>query len=419
MKITGIQAREILDSRGNPTISATVELEDGVLASASVPSGASTGSNEAVELRDLAKGRFGGQGELKAVQNVNSIIAQALLGADAAGQSVIDQKLLELDGTKNKSKLGANAMLAVSLAVARAQAISAGVELFEYLALIYSGQKQTKYKLPTPMFNILNGGAHAANNIDIQEMMVVPVGLKTFEEKLRAGAEIYHHLKQKLANGGFATGLGDEGGFAPDLASNEAGIEQVTKAIEGAGYPKSKVRISLDVASTELYDPKKKVYRLEKRKAITSNDFIKIVAGWAKKFDLLSVEDGLSESDENWATLTKKIKPTLTIGDDLFTTNPERIQAGVEAGLAGGVIIKPNQIGTLSETLEAIRVAKAGGLAVIVSHRSGETEDSFIADLAVAVGAEFIKSGAPARGERLAKYNRLVEIEDYLNENYS
>lgn len=419
MKIHNISAREILDSRGNPTISTTVELEDGVIAEASVPSGASRGENEAVELRDADKTRFGGLGELKAVSNVNTKIAPALIGMDSANQSEIDQKLLELDGTENEKNLGANAILSVSLAVARAEAISQGVELFEYLSVIFSGAKVNEFSLPTPMFNILNGGAHAANNIDIQETMVVPIGLASFEEKLRAGSEIYHSLKSELSAHGYAVGLGDEGGFAPELTKNEMTMEHAQKAITSAGYTESEVRISLDVASSEFYDSKKGEYNFKNdKKKLTSAQMIKKMTDWAKKYKLLSIEDGLSESDQNWPKLKNALGDTIAVGDDLFTTNPERIEKGLEENWAGGVIIKPNQIGTLSATLEAIRVAKAGGMKVIVSHRSGETEDSFIADLAVAVGAEFIKSGAPARSERLAKYNRLTKIEDFLAENY-
>jgi enolase len=420
MKIQSIQAREILDSRGNPTVSATVELLDGVIAEASVPSGASTGSNENTELRDNDTARFGGQGELKAVKNVNIEIAQALIGMDAADQASIDKKMIDLDGTKNKAKLGANAILAVSLATARAQAISSGVELFEYLSLVFSGKKKTNYTLPSPMFNILNGGKHADNNVDIQEIMVVPVGFPGFEEKLRAGSEIDHVLKTELSKAGLSTGLGDEGGFAPDLKDNESAIQEVASAIADSGYSPKKVRISLDIAASEVYDEKKSVYLLQKKTKSSGPDaFIKKISTWVKKYDLLSVEDGLWEKDMNWPKLKKAIAPAIAIGDDLFTTNPERISEGIDKNWAGGVIIKPNQIGTLTETLEAIRRAQAGNLSVIVSHRSGETDDSFIADLAVAVGAEYIKSGAPVRGERLAKYNRLTEIEDYIAENYS
>jgi enolase len=419
MKIHHISAREILDSRGNPTISTTVELEDGVIAEASVPSGASTGEGEDVELRDGDTSRFGGLGELAAVKNVNTIIGPALLGLEAAQQIQIDQLMNELDGTKDKSVLGANAILSVSLAVARAEAISEGKELFEYLSRVFTGAMKSKYILPTPMFNILNGGKHAANNVDIQEMMVVPLGLNSFEEKLRSGSEIYHNLKVRLEKGGFSTGLGDEGGFAPDFKNNEEAITEIAAVIEASEYSAEKVRISLDVAASELYDSKKERYLLEKKsKELTAEQMIKKVAGLVKKYNLYSVEDGLAENDQNWSKLSKVISPAISVGDDLFTTNPLRIAEGVEKQWATGVIIKPNQIGTLTETLEAIRKARAGGLKIIVSHRSGETEDTFIADLAVAVGADFIKSGAPARSERLAKYNRLMQIEDYLAENY-
>jgi len=419
MNIHLVSAREIIDSRGNPTVMAEVELEDGTLAEASVPSGASTGSAEAFELRDGIETRYLGRGVLSAVSHVNEIIGPALIGVDAANQTELDRILCDLDGTKNKSNLGANAILAVSLAVSRASAVSNGLELFEYISQLYHGEKQEKYKLPVPMFNVLNGGAHAQNNIDIQETMVVPNGIKTFEERLRAGVEIFQTLKTMLSNAGYATGLGDEGGFAPNFDSNEKILEWAEKARDKAGYSEKQVNFSLDIAATEFFDLKTKKYNLKAdHKSFTSAEMIKYIDRLSKKYNLYSVEDGLSENDENWLTLTKKIKPTITIGDDLFTTNPEKIETGAAGKIAGGVIIKPNQIGTLSETLEAIRAAKAGGLKVIVSHRSGETEDSFIADLAVGVGADLIKSGDTARSERLSKYNRLLKIEDIILENY-
>lgn len=413
MKIFNVSAREILDSRGNPTVAATVELEDGTVAEASVPSGASTGKNEAVELRDEQKDRFFGLGVLSAIQNINNIIAPAFRGHDAKNQEELDNLLLELDGTPNKEHLGANAMLACSIAVSKAEAISENKELFEYLAELFGTKKLT---IPTPMFNILNGGKHAENNLDIQETMVVPVGLVSFEKKLRAGSEVYHTLKNTLLNRGLSVALGDEGGFAPALSKNEEAIEIVNKAITDSGYNTEKIRVSIDFAATEFYQNGEYHLKCES-KSLSPGLLISKLAGWVKKYNLLSIEDGLSEEDASWKELTEKIKPALSVGDDLFTTNPEKIALGSKVKLASGVIIKPNQIGTLTETLSAVREAKSGGLKVIVSHRSGETEDSFIADLAVGVGADYIKSGAPARSERLAKYNRLSKIEDILKSN--
>jgi enolase len=418
MKIKCINAREILDSRGNPTLATTVELEDGVIAEASVPSGASTGTNEAVELRDTKNNRFMGMGVLSAVGSVNNVIGRALLGEDAADQKKIDETMCSLDGSKNKGNLGANAILSVSLAVARAQAISEGVELFEYLSRLYTGKKQSKFKLPTPMFNVLNGGKHAQNNIDIQETMIVPIGLNSFEQKLRAGSEIYHTLKNILASEGFTTGLGDEGGFTPDFEHNEMVFSYIARAIKEAGYTTEKVRISIDFATSELAAKSGGYFLKNEDKNYSSEGLIAKISDWGKKYSLYSVEDGLSENDSNWKELTEKIAPSIAIGDDLFTTDPEKIERGAKEGLAEGVIIKPNQIGTLSETMEAVRKAQAGKMIVIISHRSGETEDSFIADLAVAVSADYIKGGAPARSERLAKYNRLCKIEDVVKENY-
>lgn len=419
MKIHSISSREILDSRGNPTLSTTVELSNGVIASASVPSGASTGANEAIELRDVQSSRFLGMGVTSAVSNVNNVLGPALLGNDAADQEKIDNLLCELDGTKNKKNMGANAILSVSLAVARAEAISREEELYEYLSFLYWGKKKEKFIIPTPMFNILNGGKHTQNTIDIQETMIVPKGLKNFSEKLRAGSEIYHHLANILDNAGFSTGLGDEGGFAPRLAKNEDVFQYVTKAIKDSGYNPEKIRVSIDLAATEFFDKKTGIYHLKnENKNYTSQKLLEKLVSWAKKYKLFSIEDGLSETDPGWKELTKNISPTLTIGDDLFTTDAEKIELGAKEKIAHGVIIKPNQIGTLMETYAAIKKAKEGKLKIIVSHRSGETEDSFIADLAVAVEADLIKAGAPARSERLAKYNRLCKIEDEINKNY-
>lgn len=415
MKIEKITAREILDSRGNPTVAATVYLVDGVMAEASVPSGASTGATEAVELRDTAAKRFSGQGVMGAVSNIEKIISPNLVGQDASFQQKIDKIICDLDGTPGKKNLGANATLAVSLAVARAQATSDDLELFEYLSVKYRGSFGKKFTLPTPMFNILNGGKHANNNIDIQETMIVPVGLKTFADKLRAGSEIYHALKGNLASAGYETGLGDEGGFAPNLKDNEAVFHYLQGAITEAGYSLNKIKISLDIASDSLYNPRSNTYILENgKKDLDAQRFIKLITSWVKKYHLFSVEDGLAEGDKKWPELTKFIAPALSIGDDLFTTHSAKINEGAKNSLANGVIIKPNQVGTLTETFQAIKAAQKNKFKVIVSHRSGETEDSFIADLAVAVGADFIKSGAPARSERLAKYNRLLRIEEMV-----
>lgn len=418
MKIHRIEAREILDSRGNPTVSAVCELENGVIAEASVPSGASTGEKEAKELRDNDSKRFGGQGVLTAVGIINNTISPELIGFSAFDQEGVDKKLIEIDGSDNFERIGANSSLAVSMAVARAAAVYEGVELFEYLRGIFNKNNE-EFSCPMPMFNILNGGKHAGNKLDIQETMIVPMGFKSFEEKLRAGSEIYQALKHSLLNEGLDIGLGDEGGFAPDFKSNQAPMVWAQKAIEVAGYDLEKVRISVDIAAGSFFDEKSEKYRFELEKTqLDSSEMIKKISSWVKKFNLFSVEDGLFEDDTSWKLLTAAIAPAVSIGDDLFVTHAEKIELGAKEKMANGVIIKPNQVGTISQTLEAVRVAQTNGLKVVVSHRSGETEDSFIADLAVAVGADFIKSGAPARSERLAKYNRLCQIEDIINENY-
>lgn len=416
MKIKEIRAREILDSRGKPTVAASCELSDGVLAEASVPSGASTGKEEAYELRDGDKKRFFGMGVLSAVSNIEELIAPELVGMEARDQSGIDQRMCKLDGTKNKDYLGANAILAVSLAVARAQAVSDEVELFEYLATKFQGSRDGYGKIPAPMFNILNGGKHADNNIDIQETMIVPLGPKSFAAKLRAGAEIYQSLRNELISEGYEVGLGDEGGFAPSLRTNEDVFRWAERAVREAGYKTSSVRLSTDIAADSFYDKKSKTYRLESDgRDLDSKRMISLIAGWVRSFNLLSVEDGLYEDDPNWNELTTKIKPAYSVGDDLLVTDQEKIEQAAEKKLANGVIIKLNQVGTLSEALEAIRMAQKKNFKVIVSHRSGETSDPFIADLAVAVGANFIKSGAPARSERLSKYNRLLKIEELID----
>jgi len=416
LKIIEITAREILDSRGNPTVAASCILRDGSFAEVGVPSGASTGEKEAVELRDKDSRRFQGLGVLSAVNSVNEKIAPAITGLDAKNQTLIDRTLCELDGSDNKENLGANAILAVSLAVAKAQAISDELELFEYLKVKYNKIHGGKYKLPTPMFNVLNGGKHAENNIDIQETMIVPVGPKTFFKKLQAGSEIYHTLKNNLLSEGYFVGLGDEGGFAPDFKNNEEVFKAVSKAIADAGYKESSIRISLDVAADSLYNKKTKTYQLlGESKDLDSRRMIILLQKWNKKYNFLSIEDGLFENDSKWPELTATIKPTFSVGDDLLVTNSQKIGLAAKNNLANGVIIKPNQVGTLTETLKAIKVAQSNRFKIIISHRSGETTDSFIADLAVAVGADYIKAGAPARSERLSKYNRLAKIEEVLN----
>ncbi len=415
MKIISITASEILDSRGNPTVSAVCELENGALGQASVPSGASTGAQEAKELRDGGK-RYMGMGVLTAVERVNTTIRKNLVGKNFDDQISLDKFLCNLDGTPKKSFLGANAILAVSMSFARAMAIAESKELFEYLSFNFSGKEIKKFNIPTPMFNILNGGEHSSNNIDIQETMIVPIGFNYFRDKLRAGSEIYHYLKNMLINSGYDTSVGDEGGFAPNFLNNEDILKNIEEAIEKSGYSKGKVRISLDVAANSFYQAGHDIYYLAAdEKHITSLELINLLSRWSKKYKLFSIEDGLNENDKNWAKLTLKISPTLSIGDDLFVTDENRIGIGANNNLANGTIIKLNQIGTVSEAFMAVKKAKKEKMKVIVSHRSGETEDSFIADFSVACRADFIKSGAPARSERLAKYNRLIRIEELLN----
>ncbi len=423
-------AREILDSRGNPTVEATVVLADGTVGVASVPSGASTGIYEAHELRDGESSRYGGRGVREAVANVCDILSPALAGMYACEQEEIDRALLRLDGSEQKSKLGANATLAVSLATARAAANWYRLPLYRYLGGV------GPHRLPTPMMNILNGGAHASNNMDIQEFMIVPVGAPSFAEALRWGSEIYHTLSRLLREGGHSTAVGDEGGFAPDLGSDEEAIEYLLRAIEAAGHSTEEVKISLDVAASEWYtgsrselgsSPAKQrgeelaLYTLPKHgEALSREALIGRWADYARRYPLLSIEDGLDQADfAGWAELTARIGgDTLLIGDDLFVTNTARLRAGMEAGAANAILIKPNQIGTLTETLEVIRAAREGGYRFVLSHRSGETEDTTIADIAVATGAPFIKAGAPARTDRVAKYNRLLRIEAALGRGY-
>ena len=408
--ITDVYAREILDSRGNPTVEVEVELEDGTVATAAVPSGASTGMFEAVELRDGVKERYLGKGVQKAVENVNEIIAQAIIGEEASDQVYIDELLISLDGTENKGNLGANAILGVSMAVARASAASAGLPLYQYV-----GGMNAK-ELPVPMMNILNGGAHADNNVDIQEFMIMPVGADDFSEALRMCAEVYHTLKKVLHDKGLASGVGDEGGFAPNLGSNEEALQVIVEAIEKAGYtPGEDMKLALDVASSEIYKDGK--YELAgEGKVLTSEEMVAYYEYLVGKYPIVSIEDGLAEEDwDGWKVLTERLgKRIQLVGDDLFVTNTERLARGIEMGVANSILIKVNQIGTLTETLDAIELAKRAGYTCVISHRSGETEDTTIADIAVAVNAGQIKTGAPNRSERVAKYNQLLRIEDML-----
>lgn len=408
--ITDVYAREVLDSRGNPTVEVEVHLESGVLGRAIVPSGASTGAYEAVELRDGDKDRYLGKGVLKAVDNVNSVIAPEIIGYDALDQVAIDRKMIELDGTPNKAILGANAILAVSMAVARAAADALDVPLYTYL-----GGFNAK-TLPVPMMNIVNGGEHADNNIDVQEFMVLPVGAPTFAEALRTGAEIFHALKAVLKAKGLNTAVGDEGGFAPNLGSNEEALTTILEAIEKAGYkPGVDVFLGMDVASTEFFKDGK--YHLEgEGKSFTSAEFVDLLASWVEKYPIISIEDGCSEDDwEGWKLLTEKLGGKVQlVGDDLFVTNTERLSDGIKQGVGNSILVKVNQIGTLTETFDAIEMAKRAGYTAVISHRSGESEDSTIADIAVATNAGQIKTGAPSRTDRVAKYNQLLRIEDRL-----
>ncbi|WP_126938000.1 phosphopyruvate hydratase [Veillonella sp. CHU740] len=410
--ITDVYAREIMDSRGNPTVEVEVYLEDGTIGRAAVPSGASTGQFEAVELRDSDSPRYLGKGVLQAVANVNDIIAPAILGFDASEQVAIDRIMIELDGTPNKAKLGANAILGVSMAVARAAAESYDLPLFQYL-----GGTNAK-ELPVPMMNILNGGAHADNNVDIQEFMIMPIGATSFMEALRYCAEVYHTLKSVLKAKGLATGVGDEGGFAPNLGSNEEALQVITEAIEKAGLVVGKdIVFAIDAASSEFYKDGK--YHLAgEGKVKTAAEMVEYYAELCEKYPIYSIEDGLAEEDwEGWKLLTDRLGKTVQlVGDDLFVTNTERLSRGIKEDTANAILIKVNQIGTLTETFDAIEMAKRAGYTAVISHRSGETEDSTIADIAVAVNAGQIKTGAPARSERVAKYNQLLRIEDMLAE---
>ncbi len=410
--IVDIIAREILDSRGNPTIETDVLLESGIIGRAAVPSGASTGSKEAVELRDGDKQRYFGKGVLRAVENVNTEICEAIIGLDAEEQTFIDRTLIELDGTDNKSRLGANALLSVSLAVAKAAAEESGLPLYRYLG--GAGPKN----LPVPMMNIINGGAHASNSSDIQEFMIIPVGSANFREAIRCGAEIFHTLKNILAKRGLVTTVGDEGGFAPQLSSNEEALQLIMEAIETAGYlPGSDVVIGLDCASSEFYKDGKYLLKADNLE-LTSAQFVDYLAAWTDKYPILSIEDGMSEFDwDGWKILTDRLgKSIQLVGDDLFVTNTKILREGIRKGIANSILIKVNQIGTLTETFAAIEMAKQAGYTSVISHRSGETEDTTIADIAVATNAMQIKTGSLSRSERIAKYNQLLRIEEELGD---
>jgi len=422
--ISTIHAREVLDSRGNPTVEVDVFLESGASGRAAVPSGASTGIYEAVELRDNDKSRYLGKGVKKAVENVNTIISEALEGAYALDQKAIDQRLIKLDGSDNKSRLGANAILGVSLAVAKAAAQEVGLPLYQYVGGVGA------CTMPIPMMNILNGGAHADNKIDIQEFMVMPIGAESFSEALRMGVEIFHQLKSVLQAKGHSTNVGDEGGFAPNLGSNEEAIEYVLEAIEKAGYkPGKDVWIALDAASSEFYNKEKNKYIFESTgKEMSSDELVQYWKEWTEKYPIISIEDGLDEDDwEGWKKLTQEIGDKVQlVGDDLFVTNTKRLVKGVEQGIANSILIKVNQIGTLTETIEAVQMATRNGFTSVMSHRSGETEDYTIADLAVALNCGQIKTGSASRSDRIAKYNQLIRIEEelgksavYLGENLS
>src|SRR6202795_3398545 len=409
--IAEIRGRQVLDSRGNPTVEAEVWLDDGSIGRAIVPSGASTGEHEAVELRDGDKQNYLGKSVLKAVENVNSEIADALGGFDAADQRALDQKMIELDGTENKGRLGANAILSVSMAAARAAANCFELPLYRYVGGAGANT------LPTPMMNILNGGAHADNNVDFQEFMVMPVGAESFSDALRWGVEVFHTLKGVLKKRGYNTAVGDEGGFAPSVKSNVEGIEVVLEAITQAGYkPGEQIAIALDPAASEFYQDGKYVFKKSDKSAKSSDDMVRFWAKWAKDYPIVSLEDGLSESDwDGWANLTKELGGKIQlVGDDLFVTNVTFLQEGIDKQVANAILIKVNQIGTVSETLDAIDLARRNGYTSIVSHRSGETEDTFIADLAVATGAGQIKTGSASRTDRIAKYNQLLRIEEEL-----
>ena len=413
-EIIDVLAREILDSRGNPTIEVEVLLESGYVGTAAIPSGASTGEHEAVELRDGDKSRYSGKGVLKAVQNVNDIIAEEIIGFDSTDQIMIDRLMIDLDGTENKGKLGANAILGVSLAVAKAAAAALGLPLYQYL-----GGVNAKV-LPVPMMNILNGGKHADNNVDLQEFMVVPVNAPNFRESLRMGVQVFHSLKKVLSSKGYNTAVGDEGGFAPDLKSNEEAVEVILEAIEKAGFKAGKdIYLALDPASSEFYDAKRKVYMLKsEKKELSSEKIVDYYANWVKKYPIISIEDGMAEDDwDGWKIMTDKLgKKIQIVGDDIFVTNTKRLKMGIDKGITNSILIKLNQIGTVTETLDCIEMAHRAGYTTVISHRSGETEDSTIADVAVAVNAGQIKTGSVSRSDRIAKYNQLLRIEEMLGD---
>ncbi|UCD67857.1 MAG: phosphopyruvate hydratase [Betaproteobacteria bacterium] len=413
--IVDIVGREILDSRGNPTVEADVLLESGISGRAAVPSGASTGSREAVELRDGDKNRYGGKGVLKAIEHINTEICEAIVGLDAIEQAFIDQALIELDGTENKSRLGANALLAVSIAVAKAAGDEAGLPLYRYLG--GAGRMQ----LPVPMMNVINGGAHANNSLDIQEFMIIPVGAESFREALRCGAEIFQTLRKLIDSKGMSTTVGDEGGFAPNLPNNEAALQLILEAVGSAGYePGSQVAIALDCASSEFFKDGKYLLDSEGLE-LGASEFADYLAAWVDKYPVISIEDGMAEGDwQGWKILTKKLgNKVQLVGDDLFVTNTRILSEGISQKVANSILIKVNQIGTLTETFDAIEMAKRGGYTAVISHRSGETEDAFIADLAVASNALQIKTGSLSRSDRLAKYNQLLRIEEDLGDSAS
>ncbi|MGZ0076502.1 phosphopyruvate hydratase [Methylomonas sp. YC3] len=411
-RIVDVKAREVLDSRGNPTVEAEVYLASGIVGTAMVPSGASTGEREAIELRDGDKARYLGKGVLKAVNFVNTEIREAVVGMDANNQAALDEKMIALDGTPSKSRIGANAILGVSMAAARAAAQEAGVPLYKFL------NKSGEFILPVPMMNIINGGSHADNSVDLQEFMILPVGAPTFREAIRYGAEVFHNLAKVLKSRGLATTVGDEGGFAPNLSSNEEAIEVILEAIEKAGYKAGEdIYLGMDAAASEYFEYGKYVLSAENR-SFNSTEMVDFLAAWVDKYPIISIEDGLDENDwDGWKYETEKLGGKIQlVGDDLFVTNPAILKEGIEKGIANSILIKVNQIGTLTETLAAIDMAAAAGYSAVVSHRSGETEDTTIADLVVATGTGQIKTGSLSRSDRVAKYNRLMKIEDELGE---
>ncbi|MCC7421573.1 MAG: phosphopyruvate hydratase [Planctomycetaceae bacterium] len=411
MPIVSVKGREILDSRGNPTVEVDIELEDGTIGRAAVPSGASTGEHEAAELRDKKqKDRFLGKGVKQAVENVNTVIADEIIDMDATNQGEVDRAMITLDGTENKSRLGANAILACSLATAHAAAKSCYLPLFRYLGGVGAN------RLPAPMMNIINGGQHANNGIDVQEFMIFPLGFETFSDSLRAGVEIFHHLKEVLHDKGFSIAVGDEGGFAPSIATSEEALSLIMSAITKAKYePGKQVKIALDCAASSFYDKKSGKYKIE-GKQLGTGEMIDLLAGWAEKFPICSIEDGLDENDwDGWKALTERLGSKLQlVGDDLFCTNPKRLQKGIDLGIANSILVKVNQIGSLTETVEAVQLAQRHGYTAVMSHRSGETEDTTIADLAVALSTGQIKTGSASRTDRIAKYNQLLRIEELL-----